>query len=283
MTAERLARWLLPLLVVLSIAPLLLVANNSLRSTGTIYQDPLAAFFSTASGSPETGGWAEVTRRNYLGAWREIGPYLLNTLWVCVMSSLLAVLSSLLIAFAFAFGRFPGRRWIEHPYRLALLVPGSLLIIPTYLVVRSLGLLNSYSALIIPYAVGGMVFGVFLLRAAMRSIPRELLEAAQMDGAGPWTCLWQVILPQVRATCSVIALMTFLGSWNNFLWPYLVNSDPSLHVISSGLYFLSDTDAASDLGMLYAAYVLAILPLAVLFLVFTRQFVGGLTAGAVKE
>lgn len=190
---------------------------------------------------------------------------------------------SVVLAFVFRMGSFPGKRYLEVPFRLALLVPGALLVIPTYLVVKQLGLLNSYAALILPYTVGGMVFGFFILGGAMATFPRELVEAAQMDGAGPWFCLWQVLRPHLVPTCTVLGLMTFLGSWNNFLWPYLVNSDPSLHVISSGLYFLNDTDTAGDLGLLYAAYVLSILPLAILFFFGTKYFVQGLSAGAVKE
>lgn len=268
----------LGLLVTASLAPLVLVLNNSLRTTAEIYRRPFAIFLAGAG-----EGWMAPAALNYQRAFHELAPYLLNTVAVCLVSSLLTVGISLLLAFVFRMGTFPGKVWLEIPFGLALLVPGALLIIPSYLVVKELGLLNSYLALILPYTVGGMVFGFFILGGAMATFPRDLVEAAQMDGAGPWFCLWQVLRPHLVPACTVLGLMTFLGSWNNFLWPYLVNSDPSLHVISSGLYFLNDTDTAGDLGLVYAAYVLSILPLAALFFLGTRYFVQGLTAGAVKE
>lgn len=272
---------LLGALAVLSVAPLVLVLNNSLRTTADIYSRPFGLF--CAAGGNDPAAWLVPAALNYQRAFHELAPYLLNTAVVCLASSVLTVLLSVLLAFIFRMGVFPGKRWLEWPFRLALLVPGALLVIPSYLVVKDLGLLNSYSALILPYAVGGMIFGFFLVGNALDTFPRELVEAAQMDGAGPWFCLWQVVRPHLVPTCTVLGLMTFLGAWNNFLWPYLVNSDPSLHVISSGLYFLNDTDTAGDLGLLYAAYVLSILPLALLFFLGTKYFVQGITAGALKE
>ena len=273
---------ILALLALLGLAPLVLVLNNSFRTTAAIYRHPFAPFVFDPSGEGFLTGWG-AAGLNYPRALQELAPYLINTVLVCVISSVATVGISVVLAFVFRMGTFPGRRWLEIPFRLALLVPGALLIIPTYLVVKDLGLLNSYAALILPYTVGGMVFGFFILGGAMATFPKELVEAAQMDGAGPWFCLWQVLRPHLVPTCTVLGLMTFLGSWNNFLWPYLVNSDPSLHVISSGLYFLNDTDTAGDLGLLYAAYVLSILPLAILFFLGTKYFVQGLSAGAVKE
>jgi ABC-type sugar transport system, permease component len=269
-------------LAVLSVAPLVLVLNNSLRTTADIYSRPFGFFCAGTSGAVAPG-WLDSALLNYQRAFAELAPYLLNTAVVCVASSALTVALSVLLAFVFRMGVFPGKAWLEVPFRLALLVPGALLVIPSYLVVKELGLLNSYLALVLPYTVGGMIFGFFLLGNALTTFPRELAEAAQMDGAGPWFCLWQVVRPHLVPTCTVLGLMTFLGAWNNFLWPYLVNSDPSLHVISSGLYFLNDTDTAGDLGLLYAAYVLSILPLAVLFFLGTKYFVQGMTAGALKE
>jgi ABC-type glycerol-3-phosphate transport system permease component len=269
-------------LALLSVAPLVLVLNNSLRTTADIYSRPFGLFCvgtDAASGSD----WFAPALLNYQRAFAELAPYLFNTAVVCLASSVLTVALSVLLAFVFRMGVFPGKRWLELPFRLALLVPGALLVIPSYLVIKELGLLNSYLALVLPYTVGGMIFGFFLLGSALATFPRELVEAAQMDGAGPWFCLWQIVRPHLVPTCTVLGLMTFLGAWNNFLWPYLVNSDPSLHVISSGLYFLNDTDTAGDLGLLYAAYVLSILPLAVLFFLGTRYFVQGITAGALKE
>lgn len=272
----------LALLALLGLAPLVLVLNNSFRTTAAIYSHPFAPFFFGQNGEGLLAGLG-AAGLNYPRAFHELAPYLINTVWVCGVSSVATVAISVLLAFVFRMGTFPGKRWLEVPFRLALLVPGALLIIPTYLVVKQLGLLNSYAGLILPYTVGGVIFGFFILCGAMATFPRELVEAAQMDGAGPWFCLWQVLRPHLVPTCTVLGLMTFLGSWNNFLWPYLVNSDPSLHVISSGLFFLNDTDTAGDLGLLYAAYVLSILPLAVLFFLGTKFFVQGLSAGAVKE
>jgi ABC-type glycerol-3-phosphate transport system permease component len=163
-----------------------------------------------------------------------------------------------------------------------MMIPGVLTLVPSFLWVKKLGLLNSHWVLILPYMAGGQVFAIFLFKSFFDGLPSELFESARMDGAGHFTLYWNMVLPLSKSVIAVVGIVNILGTWNNFLWPFITNSDAKYHVISSGLYLMHQSNVASNFATMFAAYVLASIPLLVLFLYATKPFMQGVTSGAFK-
>jgi ABC-type glycerol-3-phosphate transport system permease component len=164
-----------------------------------------------------------------------------------------------------------------------LMIPDEVILIPNYVIVYRLGWINTYLALIVPFMAG--VFGIFLLRQFFRSLPRDLFEAAMLDGASHLQTIWYVVLPLARPALLTVGLLSFLGSWNSFLWPLLMLDQPSMQTIPVALASLQFSGATMDpifwTGVL-AGTVLVTLPLVVLFLFAQRFFVSGIMSGAFK-
>jgi ABC-type glycerol-3-phosphate transport system permease component len=160
--------------------------------------------------------------------------------------------------------------------------PGVLTLVPSFLLVKHLGLLNSYSALIFPMIAGGQVFAIFVFKSFFDGLPQDLLDAAKIDGAGFLGLYWHVVVPLSQPVIAVVVIMNILGTWNSFLWPFIVNTDARYHIVASGLYVLSVSESANNMGVLFAAYVLSSIPLLILFAFATRPFMQGMTSGAFK-
>ena len=136
--------------------------------------------------------------------------------------------------------------------------------------------------MVLPYIAGGQVFAIFVFKSYFDGLPEDLFESARIDGAGHLQIYWQIVLPLSRPIVSVVAIMNILGTWNNFLWPFVTNTEGKHHVISSGLFVLATTVHASNFSTLYAAYAISSIPLLVLFVYATRPFIRGVTSGAFK-
>jgi multiple sugar transport system permease protein len=182
-------------------------------------------------------------------------------------------------AYAFARLRFPGRGLLFGLFLSVLMVPPQLFIIPQYQIMSDLGWLNSLQALILP----GMfsAFGVFLLRQSFLALPRELEEAARIDGAGPWRIYWSVMLPLVRPGLVALSVLALLWSWNDLFWPLVVNTDPDKMTLSAGLASLQG-QFQTDYPVLMAGSLLASLPVIAVFVFLQRQFVQGIAHTGVK-
>jgi ABC-type glycerol-3-phosphate transport system permease component len=161
-----------------------------------------------------------------------------------------------------------------------LAIPNEVTIIPAYLVMRTLGWVDTYAALIVPSLAS--VFGVFLLRQAFAATPRDLLEAAQLDGCGHLRYLLEVVLPLNRAALASLALLTFLGQWNAYLWPLLVTTSEELRTVQIGLRYFADPDLGVDWGPLMAASTLVVAPTLVVFLVAQKHLVEGFATAGLK-
>jgi ABC-type glycerol-3-phosphate transport system permease component len=159
---------------------------------------------------------------------------------------------------------------------------GVLTLVPSFLWVKKLHLINSYWVLILPYVAGGQIMAIFLFKGFFDGLPSELFESARLDGAGHLRLYWHIVLPLSKQIIAVVAIINTLGSWNNFLWPFITNSDENYHVIASGLFVMSHTSVASNASTMYAAYVIASVPLLILFIYATRPFMAGVTSGAFK-
>lgn len=223
---------------------------------------------------------------NYTASWQVIDAFMWNTLLVAVVGLVGVLLLSLIGGYVFARMRFPLREPLYYAIISLLMVPWVLSFIPAYMLYNDLGLLNSRWALIIPNIAGGPIFGIFLLRAFITGIPEELFESARCDGAGVWSLIWHITLPLSLPGLATLAVLNFIESWNSFLWPLVTISDASLQVISVGLYKLSRiTNDGVDFGTggpLFAGYVLASLPLVILFFILGKFYVEGLMESGIK-
>ncbi|CAG6399469.1 carbohydrate ABC transporter permease [Streptomyces cocklensis] len=207
------------------------------------------------------------------------GRQFLNTLLMSLGRTLGQVVLCPMAAYAFARLRFPGRGFLFGLFLAVLMVPPQLFIIPQYQIMSDLGWLNSLQALILP----GMfsAFGVFLLRQSFLALPKELEEAARIDGAGPWRIYWSVMLPLVRPGLVALAVLALLWSWNDLFWPLVVNTDPDKMTLSAGLASLQG-QFQTDYPVLMAGSLLASLPVIAVFALLQRQFVQGIAHTGVK-
>ena len=211
----------------------------------------------------------------------NLDRYLLNSAIVAFAVTAGIVITSLLAAYAFAMLSFPGRNALFGVYLATLLVPLEATIVVNRRTIDSLGWLNTYQGLAIPFLA--TAFGTFLLRQVFLQIPKDLREAAQMDGLGHIGFLWEVALPLVRPTLGALAVFSFLTSWNQYLWPNLITTEEDMNTVQTGLRLLnSSVPDIERFNVPIAGLVIAALPIAIVLIVFQRQLVRGLTAGAVK-
>jgi len=225
--------------------------------------------------------WDDLTR-GYRYAWKVLRSYMVNTLLVCVATALGVVAIGSISGYVFSRYRFPGSRALFVAVLSLMMIPGVLTLVPSFLLVKQLGLLNSYGVLILPYVAGGQVFAIFLFKGFFDGLPEELFESARLDGASHFALYWHIVLPLSKQVIAVVGVMTILGTWNNFLWPFITNADAAYHVVASGLYLMGQSPAAANLATMFAAYVLSSVPLLVLFVYATQPFMRGVTSGAFK-
>jgi len=223
------------------------------------------------------------TTANYTGAWgsNDFGRYFVNSLVVALATTVLTVLLASMMAFAFARFEFPGRRILFGLLLLGLMVPTIMLLIPQFLLAKQLMLIDSLWGLVVFYAGGNVALNAFLLRSFFQDIPRELEEAMVVDGAGPWSRYWRLMLPLSRPALATVAIFTFLASWDEFTWALTTISDPSKRTLPIAIALFQGQHATSW-GLVFAASVIAVLPVVSIFVIFQRQFVSGLTSGALK-
>ena len=223
------------------------------------------------------------TTANYVGAWtsNDFSRYFFNSVIVAVATTVLTVLLAAMMAFAFARFDFPGRRVLFGMLLLGLMVPTMMLLIPQFLLAKKLMLLDSLWGLVVFYAGGNIALNTFLLRSFFQEIPGELEEAMVVDGAGPWMRFWRLIVPLSRPALATVAIFTFLASWDEFTWALTIISNPSKRTLPIAIALFQGQHATSW-GLVFAASVIAVLPVVAIFVIFQRQFVSGLTTGAVK-
>jgi ABC-type glycerol-3-phosphate transport system permease component len=218
----------------------------------------------------------------YRYAWEVLRPYTLNTILVCLATVLGVLLVGSISAYVFSKCQFAGKKTLFMAILSFMMIPGVLTLVPSFMWVKQLGLLNSHWVLILPYIAGGQVFAIFLFKSFFDGLPNELFESARMDGAGHLRLYWNLVLPLSKPILAVVATTNILGTWNNFLWPFITNSDEKYHVVSSGLFLMRGTAVSANYATMFAAYVLASIPLLILFLYATKPFMTGVTSGAFK-
>ncbi len=195
---------------------------------------------------------------------------LLNTLVISVVVTVIQLMTGLLAAYAFARWRFPCDKLIYAGVALTWLVPFQVVMIPNYLLVAQMGLLDSLTALILPHFASALA--ILLLAQSMRSFPREVIEAARMDGARSWRILWEVMTPNLRGTIASLAILIFISTWNEYFWPLLLSRTAENSVVQIGIQMFM-TSEGNAWGPLMAASTMASLPILVVYIVLQRQVV----------
>ncbi|WP_433249391.1 carbohydrate ABC transporter permease [Streptosporangium sp. CA-135522] len=208
-----------------------------------------------------------------------LGRVLGNTVLVAAVQSVIAIVVSLLAGYAFAKFDFRGKNVFFVLLLSTLVIPSGVTIIPIFEMMNDLGLIDSYSSLILPNL--SVPFGIFLMRQSLLAVPDELLDAARVDGAGELRVLWRVVVPVMRPALAALAVFLFLGAWNDFLWPLIALRTPEMYTLPVALASLQSV-AKTDYGQVMMGTAISSLPMMILFLVLQRQFISGLLAGATK-
>jgi multiple sugar transport system permease protein len=208
-----------------------------------------------------------------------MGRYLLNSLLVAGAITALSLVFNLLAGYAFAKLRFAGRERLFQALLGALVIPAQVAMLPLFLLLKYMGLVNSYAGVVVPAMA--TVFGIFLVRQYTRGIPDELLEAARIDGAGEWRIFAQIVLPLLKPIVVTLAIFTFLAAWNDFMWPLIVLTGQEHYTLPIGLASLA-REHAQDSELMMAGAVVTVLPVLLLFLAMQRYYLQGLLLGSVK-
>ena len=220
---------------------------------------------------------------NYLEAWSQIGGYMVNSVSVTTISVVLVLVVASLAGYVFSRYRFVGSELLFMTVMLVMMVPNILSMLPVFVTLRNMRLLDTHFALIVVYVSQGQVLGVYIFRNFFISVPDELMDAAEIDGAGDLRTLWRIILPLSKPIIFTVAVMSTLTFWNEYIWPLIILSSQQLWTITLGLVvFESRYAGMAAWGPLFSGYVIASIPLIVLFAFSMKYFVAGLTAGAVK-
>lgn len=224
---------------------------------------------------------SEPTLENYrtLFGTYGIGRYIANSVLVSTLATMLALLFVVPAGYAFAKLRFTGRDAVFQALVAAMVVPGQIGMLPLFLELKAMGLVNSYAGALVPWLAG--IFGIFLVRQFCLSIPTELLEAARIDGAGEGLILRKIVMPTLKPVLITLALFIFLGSWNDFMWPLIVLADQQLYTLPVALAALS-REHVQDNELMMAGSVVTVVPVLILFLALQRHYLSGLMAGSVK-
>ncbi|WP_042142520.1 carbohydrate ABC transporter permease [Paucisalibacillus sp. EB02] len=219
-------------------------------------------------------GFKSLFQKNQMGMW------FFNSLYIGIVVTIGILLLDSMAGYVLAKKRFPGRNLIFWLIISTMMIPSQVTLVPMFIMIRDLGLMDTHWALILPDL--SMVFGVFLMRQFMLSIPDELIEAAKIDGASEWKTYWKIVLPLARPGLAALGIFTFMNVWNSFLWPIIVLNSAKLYTLPVGLKTLQDANLA-DFKLLMSGAAIAAIPMIIVFLIFQRHFVKGLTLGGVKE
>lgn len=261
---------LLLLFAVISLYPVIVTMITALRSAREVTRSP----FSLPT---------EIYWQNLSTAWVKgrFGEYFMNSVIIVVPTVIGVVVLSCLAGYGIARFRFAGRAPIFYLILLGLTVPFQSVMIPLYYQLLGAGLIGTYWAVILPGIAFGLPFGTFLMQAFFEDLPGELADAARVDGCSEWRIFLSVMLPLAWPAVSTLLVFQFMRTWNEFLMPLLYLQTESLRPIPLGLMFFQGT-YTRDIGLIAAGVSIAAIPVIIVYLLFQRQFVSGLTAGALK-
>lgn len=218
---------------------------------------------------------------NYTAAFFKVVRYLGNSVIVSGVSVIGVMIFGCMAAYVFARYKFPGKNIIYIFIISFLMIPSVLTLVPQFVLVNNLGLNNTYWACIFPYIASGQIMFIVILRTFIEEIPSDLFDAAKIDGAGSIRIFVQIVFPLAKQIIVSLLLINFLGSWNDFIWPQLTLTKDALKTVTVGLYAFTDAQQI-QYGYMFAGFVVASVPLIILFTLNMKSFVSGITVGAVK-
>lgn len=219
---------------------------------------------------------------NYPIAWNAVRSALFNSVWMSLASTLLTVLFAAMAGYAFARHRFPGKEPLYYSFLALMMIPTVLTLIPRYLLVKDLGLIDTPWVLILPWMAGEMAFGILLCRGFFATLSEELFEAGRIDGAGEMQLFARIAVPLSLPILVTLGIVHAFQAYNDYIWPLITINSNSLQVVTVALTQFNSGYGIIDYGPRFAGYLLAAVPLLVMFLLGMRYFIRGLTAGALK-
>lgn len=265
-------------LAIATLTPLAYLVIASLKTR----EDFFTSLFLPTGDGPLGVAWDHLTLAHFRRLFTELDMLtpIVNSVFLASVTSVLATVCCAAAGYALARLRFAGRGLVTWIVLAALIIPPPLLLAPGYAWLYRLGLLDSYAGLILPAMAPA--FGVFLFRqATLQSVPAEILQAARIDGCSELRCFWTIALPLVRPMVGAFMLITFLGTWNNFISPQIVLQSETKFPLSVAIAQLRGV-YRQDYGLLLAGTLVAVAPVMLMFLLLQREFISGLTSGAVK-
>jgi len=261
--------FVLATLLILTFIPIINMLTMSLKDNGQIF----ARFWAF----PNPFRW-----QNYRAGWDAMIGYITNSLVVSIVSVVGVAFLASISGYVFARHVFPGKEQLYLIILSLMMIPGMLTLIPSFVLVHDLGLVNTRWALILPWTSGGQVFAILVCRGFFSTLPQELFDAGKIDGCHEAQLYWKIALPLSWPIMVTISIMHLVGSYNDFMWPLLVISNPKIQVVSVGLREFTSQFGITDWGPRMAAYTIATIPLVLLFLFGMRHYIQGITSGAIK-
>ncbi|MFA4838399.1 MAG: carbohydrate ABC transporter permease [Candidatus Neomarinimicrobiota bacterium] len=256
--------------VLLTILPFIWMISTSLMPTGMANHYPPVLF-------PK-----ETTFQHYRTLFTQLNVlrYFLNSLIIATSVTVISLVFNSMAGFAFAKFRFPGKQKLFKLLLSAMVIPAQVTMLPLFLMLNRMGLVNTYWGIIIPGLAS--IYGIFLIRQYIMSIPDSLIEAARIDGATDFYIYWHIILPLAKPILVTLALFTFMGAWNDFLWPLIILTRDSMYTLPVALANLMG-EHVQDTEMMMAGSVITILPVLIVFLTLQKYYIRGIMLGSVKE
>ena len=269
---EATSHVLLAVWTIIVIVPFLWVVLSSFKTTKEILASPFSL----------PAHWQF---DNYAHAWTDAGirQFFLNTVIVVGAALVLVMLLGAMCAYVLARFKFPGARFIYYLMLAGLTFPIFLAIVPLFFVLKNIGLINTLPGLIMVYVAFALPFTVFFLYAFFKTLPDDVYESALIDGAGEWRAFFRIMLPMARPGIAAVAIFNFLGLWNQFLLPVALNTDQSRYVLTQGMAeFASQAGYAVDFGALFAAVVITVVPVLIVYVIFQRRLEGSVSRGTFR-
>jgi multiple sugar transport system permease protein len=224
---------------------------------------------------------SDTTLDNYKNVWKDLpfGKWLFNSVLVTTIQTISNVFFAALAGFTFARLEFPGRKFLFTLLLSSLMIPGIILLVPKFIVLNELSMINSYGGLILPGLVG--VTNIFLMKQFFETIPKDLEQAALIDGCSYFRIFWQIFIPISKPALAAVAIYTFQGAWNEFLWPVIVSYTEDMYTLPLGMASLRH-ELLTDWPLLMAGTIMISLPTLAIFIIFQRYFVQGVLSSGLK-
>ncbi|ORX22902.1 sugar ABC transporter permease [Thermoanaerobacterium sp. PSU-2] len=252
----------------MSLFPFVWMVINAFKDNTQIYSSPFSL--------PKTFNFT-----NFIQAWytANIGTYYFNSIIIAFSSVAVIIVLASMSSYILAMVR--PNKFLYTYFTLGIMVPIHAMLIPTFIILRKFGLLNTRTGLAIVYSAAGLSLSIFILVGFMKGIPKEIEEAATIDGAGIFRRFFSIILPMSKTGIATIGTLAFINTWNDFLYAQVLISNQTLMTLTQGIYFLQG-QYSTDYGLMSAGLVLAVIPVTIIYVLFQEQVVKGMTAGAVK-